>query len=77
LKLSVNIVAGGVYYKAGQELPAGFTVPPHLEAFAVQDEAAGRETAGAPDLVQAPPAPSPPQPRAANGKFGSKRGGAP
>jgi hypothetical protein len=47
LKLSVNIVAGGIYYKAGQELPEDFAVPSHLEAFAVNpDEAAEGEPVG-------------------------------
>jgi hypothetical protein len=38
MKLSVNLVTGGKYVRAGDELPPDFVVPPHLDRFAVYDE---------------------------------------
>ena len=33
MKLSVNVVTGGQYVRAGDPLPSDFVLPPHLEAF--------------------------------------------
>jgi hypothetical protein len=38
MKLSVNLVAGGKYVRAGDELPPDFVLPPHLDRFAIHDE---------------------------------------
>ena len=35
MKLSINLVHQGRYIKAGDPLPEGFELPPHLEAFVV------------------------------------------
>ncbi len=37
MKLSVNVVHGGRYVRAGDELPSDFILPEHLERFAVYD----------------------------------------
>ena len=38
MRLSVNVVHGGCYVKAGDDLPSDFILPEHLERFAVYDE---------------------------------------
>ena len=38
MKLSVNLVHGGKYVRAGDELPPDFVLPPHLDRFAVYDD---------------------------------------
>ena len=35
MKLSVHLVTGGKYIRAGDPLPAGFELPPHLETFVI------------------------------------------
>jgi hypothetical protein len=38
MKLSINLVTGGKYVRAGDPLPPDFELPSHLEAFAIYDE---------------------------------------
>jgi hypothetical protein len=38
VKLSVNLVVGGKYVRAGDELPSDFVLPPHLDRFVVYDQ---------------------------------------
>ncbi len=35
MKLSVHLVTGGKYIRAGDPLPPGFELPPHLETFVI------------------------------------------
>ena len=35
MRLSVHLVTGGKYIRAGDPLPPGFELPPHLETFVV------------------------------------------
>ena len=35
MRLSVHLVTGGKYIRAGDPLPAGFELPPHLETFVI------------------------------------------
>ena len=37
MKLSVNLVTGGKYVRAGDELPSDFELPPHLDRFVVDE----------------------------------------
>ncbi len=37
MKLSVNVVHGGRYVRAGDDLPKDFVLPPHLEAFVIDE----------------------------------------
>ena len=37
MKLSVNVVHGGKYVRAGDLLPADFVLPLHLEAFVIDE----------------------------------------
>ena len=38
MRLSVNLVVGGRYVKAGDHLPVDFVLPPHLDRFVVNDD---------------------------------------
>ena len=46
MKLSVHLVHQGRYVKAGDPLPADFDLPPHLEAFVVDDDPPQASRAG-------------------------------
>lgn len=35
MRLSVHLVTGGKYIRAGDPLPPGFELPPHLETFVI------------------------------------------
>ena len=48
MKFSINLVGGGRYYRAGENVPADL-VPPHVAVFAVS------ETDTQPDPVVRPP----------------------
>ena len=47
MKLSVHLVHGGRYVKAGDPLPVDFVLPSHLEAFAVYDDEPPQASQGA------------------------------
>jgi hypothetical protein len=44
MKLSVHLVTGGKYIRAGDPLPPGFELPSHLEAFVVDPSQISRAT---------------------------------
>ena len=38
MRLTVNLVTGGKYVRAGDELPSDFVLPEHLDRFAIYDD---------------------------------------
>ena len=47
MKLSINLVHGGKYVKAGDPLPADFVLPEHLDCFAIYDDDPPQTSQGA------------------------------
>jgi hypothetical protein len=47
MRLSVNLVHGGKYIRAGDELPPDFVLPPHLDRFAGYDDQPPQQTSRA------------------------------
>ena len=52
MKLSINLVHGGRYVRAGDDLPSDFILPEHLERFAVYDDPSQASRATSHSLVE-------------------------
>ena len=52
MKLSVNVVHGGRYVRAGDDLPSDFILPEHLDRFVIYDEPSQTSRADAPFSFQ-------------------------